>query len=365
MWHFSRLSILFTPILPGPTGKKVLDLWKLHNSVSKEGGFEVCCKERKWTKIASDMGKEVAKHVGANLRQHYERILYPWDLFKAGEPFKRREGGGGTPVKDAGVNYHPPGRAPGAGGGGGGAGAARMGGGRMGGGRMGGGSSGGRMGGGSGGRTVAAAAAAAKKSGPSWKGADAGPLSASSNLVVDPAVWKEEKYAGITEIKMEDKKDKPEVDSCVVGVNGTSTRRNEVGVDDVKAETSGEAAVDDALSMSEGAEYASHALDERQSAASLKSSATSLSAGSSMGGAVRRSRRMGGVVCPEADPTGANKELRKLAFYGAGPKMPGFDAAGDLSTVPDGQDAATVDADGKVPPEGETAEQVWVCFISL
>ena len=322
-----------------------MDLWKLHSSVSKEGGFESCCKERKWTKIASDMGKEVAKHVGANLRQHYERILYPWDLFKAGEPFKRREGGGGTPVKDAGPK--------------------RMGGGRMGGGRMG----GGRMGGGSSGRTITADAAADKKSIPTWKGA--GLPSSSSNLV-DPAVCKEEKEAGIMELKTEDKKEKDrlEADSSVdgvngvYGVNGASSSRNEVGVDDVKAEASDEAAVD-ALSMSEGAEYASHALDERQSAAAHKSSAASMSAGSSVGGAVRRSRRMGGVVCPDADPTGANKELRKLAFYGAGPKMPGFDAAGDLSTVPDGQDAVAGAADGKVPPEGETAEQVRVCLLLM
>ena len=105
-----------------PAGKKVLDLWKLHSVVSREGGFECCCKERKWTKIANEMGKEVAKHVGANLRQHYERILFPWDLFKAGEPFKQREGGG-TPVKD-GSSRFVAGRMGGGGG--------RMGGGRMG-----------------------------------------------------------------------------------------------------------------------------------------------------------------------------------------------------------------------------------------
>ena len=104
----------------------------------------------------------------------------------------------------------------------------------------------------------------------------------------------------------------------------------------------------------EDAEYESHALDERQSAK------TDIAGNASSSGAVRRSRRMGGVVCPDADPTGANKELRKLAFYGAGPKMPGFDAAGDLSTIPDDDDAGRqvgADGNGNNPSEGDTAEQ--------
>lgn len=42
------------------------------------------CKERKWTKIATRMGFAPGKAVGSHIRAHYERILYPYNLFQSG-----------------------------------------------------------------------------------------------------------------------------------------------------------------------------------------------------------------------------------------------------------------------------------------
>lgn len=44
--------------------------------------------ERKWSRVAHRMGYEVGKGVGSLLKGHYERILYPYDIFKSGLPFE-------------------------------------------------------------------------------------------------------------------------------------------------------------------------------------------------------------------------------------------------------------------------------------
>ena len=49
-----------------------------------DGGLEDISKERRWSKIAHKMGYEPGKGVGASLKGHYERILYPFYLFKTG-----------------------------------------------------------------------------------------------------------------------------------------------------------------------------------------------------------------------------------------------------------------------------------------
>lgn len=56
----------------------------LFQLVAEEGGFDVVCKERKWTKIATRMGFAPGKAVGSHIRAHYERILYPYNLFQSG-----------------------------------------------------------------------------------------------------------------------------------------------------------------------------------------------------------------------------------------------------------------------------------------
>ncbi|KFQ80202.1 Lysine-specific demethylase 5B, partial [Phaethon lepturus] len=64
--------------------RKILDLFQLNRLVAEEGGFDVACKERKWTKIATRMGFAPGKAVGSHIRAHYERILYPYNLFQSG-----------------------------------------------------------------------------------------------------------------------------------------------------------------------------------------------------------------------------------------------------------------------------------------
>ncbi|XP_060807535.1 lysine-specific demethylase 5 [Amyelois transitella] len=62
--------------------RKPLDLYALHKIVREAGGFEVCSAERKWSKIARRMGHPHGKGIGSILKNHYERILYPYDVFK-------------------------------------------------------------------------------------------------------------------------------------------------------------------------------------------------------------------------------------------------------------------------------------------
>ncbi|KAJ2954973.1 hypothetical protein O0L34_g3316 [Tuta absoluta] len=63
--------------------RKPLDLYALHRIVKEAGGFEVCSAERKWSKIARRMGFPQGKGIGSILKSHYERILYPYDVFKS------------------------------------------------------------------------------------------------------------------------------------------------------------------------------------------------------------------------------------------------------------------------------------------
>lgn len=63
--------------------RRVLDLYLLSKLVSAEGGFEVVCKEKRWSRISSRMGFPAGKGVGSLLRSHFERILYPYELFQS------------------------------------------------------------------------------------------------------------------------------------------------------------------------------------------------------------------------------------------------------------------------------------------
>uniref|UniRef100_A0A673XWZ9 [histone H3]-trimethyl-L-lysine(4) demethylase n=1 Tax=Salmo trutta TaxID=8032 RepID=A0A673XWZ9_SALTR len=53
-------------------------------NVADEGGFDIVCRDRRWTAIALKMGFAPGKAVGSHLRSHYERILYPYNLFQSG-----------------------------------------------------------------------------------------------------------------------------------------------------------------------------------------------------------------------------------------------------------------------------------------
>lgn len=65
--------------------RKALDLYTLHRFVTDEGGLEQVTKERKWTKIAQRMGYPIGKSIGGILKGHYERILYPFDVYTTGK----------------------------------------------------------------------------------------------------------------------------------------------------------------------------------------------------------------------------------------------------------------------------------------
>lgn len=49
------------------------------------GGLDTVTKERKWSQIATRMGLPSGKNLGTLLKNHYERILYPFDVFQDGK----------------------------------------------------------------------------------------------------------------------------------------------------------------------------------------------------------------------------------------------------------------------------------------
>ncbi|XP_065066766.1 lysine-specific demethylase 5A-like isoform X2 [Rhopilema esculentum] len=65
--------------------KKPLDLYLLHKVVQEEGGFEDVTRQRKWSKVAQKMGfKQTDGRGYPMLRSHYEKILFPFDVFRSG-----------------------------------------------------------------------------------------------------------------------------------------------------------------------------------------------------------------------------------------------------------------------------------------
>ena len=69
--------------------KRALDLYTLKNYVKKEGGMEVVTAEKKWPKVAQDMGYNPQnKNIANLLKAHYERILYPLEVFQQQEEKK-------------------------------------------------------------------------------------------------------------------------------------------------------------------------------------------------------------------------------------------------------------------------------------
>ncbi|XP_078529835.1 lysine-specific demethylase 5A isoform X2 [Lissotriton helveticus] len=64
--------------------RKLLDVYALSKTVSSEGGFEIVSKEKKWSKVASRLGYLPGKGTGSLLKSHYDRILYPYELFQSG-----------------------------------------------------------------------------------------------------------------------------------------------------------------------------------------------------------------------------------------------------------------------------------------
>uniref|UniRef100_A0AAR2LAH1 [histone H3]-trimethyl-L-lysine(4) demethylase n=1 Tax=Pygocentrus nattereri TaxID=42514 RepID=A0AAR2LAH1_PYGNA len=64
--------------------RRILDLFSLAKIVTEEGGFETVCKERRWARVAQKLGYPPGKNIGSLLRSHYERIVYPFEMFQSG-----------------------------------------------------------------------------------------------------------------------------------------------------------------------------------------------------------------------------------------------------------------------------------------
>lgn len=56
--------------------------------MEEEGGMELLNRERRWSRVANKMGYPYGRGVGGTLKHHYERILFPFYLFKKGETVK-------------------------------------------------------------------------------------------------------------------------------------------------------------------------------------------------------------------------------------------------------------------------------------
>ncbi|PSN53135.1 hypothetical protein C0J52_06256 [Blattella germanica] len=65
--------------------RRALDLYTLHRLVQEEGGVEVTTRERKWTRVSARMGFPPGRGIGTLLKNHYDRILYPFDVFQQGK----------------------------------------------------------------------------------------------------------------------------------------------------------------------------------------------------------------------------------------------------------------------------------------
>uniref|UniRef100_A0A3P9DM25 [histone H3]-trimethyl-L-lysine(4) demethylase n=1 Tax=Maylandia zebra TaxID=106582 RepID=A0A3P9DM25_9CICH len=72
--------------------RRILDLFSLSKIVTDEGGFEMVCKERRWARIAQRLGYPPGKNIGSLLRSHYERIVYPYEMFQSGTSLQHYDG---------------------------------------------------------------------------------------------------------------------------------------------------------------------------------------------------------------------------------------------------------------------------------
>uniref|UniRef100_A0A8C9GQ80 [histone H3]-trimethyl-L-lysine(4) demethylase n=1 Tax=Piliocolobus tephrosceles TaxID=591936 RepID=A0A8C9GQ80_9PRIM len=52
--------------------------------VMEEGGYEAICKDRRWARVAQRLHYPPGRNIGSLLRSHYERIIYPYEIFQSG-----------------------------------------------------------------------------------------------------------------------------------------------------------------------------------------------------------------------------------------------------------------------------------------
>lgn len=61
---------------------KTVDMYSLYKLVELEGGFDKVNIDKKWSRIATRMGYVNDKNVASQLRQHYKRLLLPYEKFE-------------------------------------------------------------------------------------------------------------------------------------------------------------------------------------------------------------------------------------------------------------------------------------------
>lgn len=75
----------------------------------EEGGYEAICKDRRWARVAQRLNYPPGKNIGSLLRSHYERIVYPYEMYQSGANLVvRMPGWGGrrlSPRPDADFSY--------------------------------------------------------------------------------------------------------------------------------------------------------------------------------------------------------------------------------------------------------------------
>nr|XP_044996982.1 lysine-specific demethylase 5C isoform X6 [Jaculus jaculus] len=64
--------------------RRILDLYSLSKIVVEEGGYETICKDRRWARVAQRLNYPPGKNIGSLLRSHYERIVYPYEMYQSG-----------------------------------------------------------------------------------------------------------------------------------------------------------------------------------------------------------------------------------------------------------------------------------------
>lgn len=63
--------------------KELLDLAKLHKVVKDEGGFDMCCSQKRWATVARKMDFHDPQ-TSRVLKQHYEKLLLSYDVYETG-----------------------------------------------------------------------------------------------------------------------------------------------------------------------------------------------------------------------------------------------------------------------------------------
>ncbi|CAE1156303.1 KDM5 [Acanthosepion pharaonis] len=82
--------------------RKLLDLFVLYKIVDEIGGYDNVVKEKKWAQVATKLGLPTGKGLGSIVKAHYDRILYPFWLFKNDQPYSHKVP---TPTQNSKIDY--------------------------------------------------------------------------------------------------------------------------------------------------------------------------------------------------------------------------------------------------------------------